>query len=89
MIELSAEGLEYAAFAVHNDKGLGTLGNPDAETAELVVTNCVLPRRAGFEFLDGKVGQSHFSLPNLVCMSDFVCSVLSMAYTKNGLKSNY
>ncbi len=53
---VSAEGLEPAAFAVHNDKGLGTLGNPDAETAELVVKNCVLPRWVGFEFLDGKVG---------------------------------
>ena len=52
------------------------MGNPGAETAELVVENRGLPRRAAVEFLDGNVGQSGLSLPNLVSMSVFVCSVM-------------
>jgi len=70
----SADGLEPAAFAVHNGKRFGTLGNPGAETAELVVENRGLPRRAAVEFLDGNAGQSGLSLPNLVSMSEFAKS---------------
>ena len=49
------------------------LGNPGAEIAGLVVKDRGLPRGAAVEFLDGNVGQSGLSLPNLVSMSDFVC----------------